>query len=206
MAAGLAVLSLAGPTMAAAGNTRAQAAARAALLGQRDFGPGWTSSPPSRKPAPMTCSAFHPALGGSAPAASAVSRTFDGGQPGPYVSQTAYAFTNAFHARDYWRRVVRRPLLACVAKSLVAGSGNGIQFAVTSKQMLSLPNIGDRSAGYRVAGTETRSGQSVDVYLDMLVVGRGAEISAISLASAEQPADRGLELRLARKIAARERS
>lgn len=205
VAVGLVVLCLAGPTVAAAGETQAQAAARAALLTPRDFGAGWTSTAAAHKPAPMTCSAFHPALGSAQPAAAAVSRTFAGAQPGPYVSQTAYAFTSSARARTYWQRVVRRALLACVAQSL-SGKVSGATFVPTSKQVLGLPKIGDRSAGYRVAGTETASGQTADVYLDMFVVGRGREISAISIASFQQPADRALELRLARRVAARERS
>ncbi len=205
MAIGLVVLCLLGPATATAGESRAQAAARAALLTTHDFGAGWTSTAAGNKPAPMTCSAFHPALGGAQPAASAVSPTFDGGQPGPFVSQTAYAFTSSSRARADWQRVVRRALLACVAQSL-SGTVNGTKFVPTAKQMLGLPKIGDRSAGYRVAGTATGSGQTIDVYLDMLVVGRGAEISAISVTSFEQPADRALELRLARRVAARQRS
>ena len=135
--------------------------------------------------------------------ASAASPTFSQSRGGPFASQTAYVFGSAAQAADYWRRVVTRRLESCVASSLIDGSGNGVTFTVDRKQLLPLPRIGDRDAAYRVVGTATVPDQRVGVYLDMLVVGRGPALSAISFTSFSVPPTRSLELRLARVVARR---
>jgi hypothetical protein len=54
-----------------------------------------------------------------------------------------------------------------------------------------------------VQGTATSSGQTNDVYLDMIVVGRGRLITTISITSFSDPVDSGFERRLARAAAHR---
>jgi hypothetical protein len=78
-----------------------------------------------------------------------------------------------------------------------------VHFSVTGKRLLSLPKLGVPAAGYRVSGEATSQGQSIDVFLDVVVLGSGRTIGAISISSFEQPVARALELRLARTVAER---
>jgi hypothetical protein len=90
-----------------------------------------------------------------------------------------------------------------VAASLRHGSGGGIRFATTHQGQLGLPKLGARRSGYRVAGTATTTAQTINVYLDMVVLARGRTLTAISLSSFSEPVTRSLELGIARRAAAR---
>jgi hypothetical protein len=52
-------------------------------------------------------------------------------------------------------------------------------------------------ARYRVAGNATAGGQTMPVYLDELVLGRAAMITALDVASFDAPPSDGLERHLA---------
>jgi hypothetical protein len=119
------------------------------------------------------------------------------------VSQVAYVYATGAQRATVWNALVRPRLVRCVAASLAAGSGDGVRFMVTGKRLVSLPKLGVAAAGYRVGGTATSQGQSVDVFLDMVVLGSGRTISAISISTFEQPVARALEIRLARAVARR---
>lgn len=179
------------------------ALARRALLGRGDFGKGWSSEPAPRAVPPLTCPRFSPALGGATEVGDAASPTFRGSSNGPFVSQSVYVYATAGQRAAVWRAVVRRPLLRCVAASLAGGSGHGVRFAVTGKRLLSLPRIGVAAAGFRASGTASTQGESIDVFLDVVVLGSGRTITAVSISSFEQPVARALELRLARSVAQR---
>ena len=179
------------------------ALARGALLRRADLGPGWSQASPAGKPAPLTCSQFQPATAGVVETGSASSPTFQQSSSGPFVADSAYVYASAAEERAYWDKVMRPGLLRCVAAALTQGSGSGLRFTVTAKQRLTLPKLPSSAAGYRVSGTASGSGQTIDVYLDMVVLGRGRAISAISLSTFSQPVDRRLELRLARLAANR---
>jgi hypothetical protein len=114
-------------------------------------------------------------------------------------------YVYATHAQEsgVWNVVVRPPLLRCVAQSLSSGGGQGVRFAVTGKQLLNLPKLPVPAAGYQVSGTATSQGQSIDVFLDVLLLGSGRMVSAISISSFAQPVTQRLELRLARTVARR---
>jgi hypothetical protein len=180
------------------------ALARAALLRRADLGRSWSSTPAPRPVPPLTCPRFSPAVRSAIEVGDAASPTFGRSSSGPFVSQAVYVYASAAQRTAVWKAVVRRPLARCVAASLVGGSGNGVRFSVTGKRLLSLPRIGGMAAaGYRASGTATSQGQSIDVFLDMLVLGSGRTITALSIASFEQPVARALELRLARTVAER---
>lgn len=78
-----------------------------------------------------------------------------------------------------------------------------MRFRVTHKQMVGTAEFPAPAARYRVRGTATTSGQNTDVYLDMIVLGRGQTIAVLSLSSVESPVGGRLERRLARKAARR---
>lgn len=178
----------------------ALAAARASLLRRSDLH-GWGAAKGPKKVPPLTCSAFSPSA--IKPLGAAASPTFSDGSSGPFVSETAYAYGSASQEQSFWHQVVSRRLLSCVADSLTAGSTSTVTFHVHRKSLLSLPRIGDRDAGYRIRGTASSTDGSQNVYLDMLVVGNGSRVAAVSFSSFFDPASRSLELRLARLVASR---
>jgi hypothetical protein len=178
----------------------ALAAARAALLRHSDLH-GWGAVAGPKKVPPLTCSAFSPS--GIKALGDAASPTFSDGSNGPFVSETAYVYSSASKEQTFWHRVIGRGLESCVADSLTAGSTSSVTFKVSRKQLLSLPRIGARDAGYRVSGDASSTDGSQTVYLDMLVVGDGSGIAAISFTSFFDPVSRSTELRLARLVASR---
>ncbi len=178
--------------------------ARSLRLRLSDFGSGWSvQSPPPRRVPKLTCPAFDPSVKGVAPTGAAASPTFQAGSSGPFVSQSVYAFAGATQEATFWDRVLRPHLVRCVAQSLVAGSSASVRFRVTGKHPLALPTLAVAARGYRVTGTATTTDQTVNVYLDMIVLGRGRAVTQISFSNFQQPADRALELRLARTMARR---
>jgi hypothetical protein len=177
--------------------------ARHALLRRGDLGRGWTGSAAPNTVPELTCPGFSPRLQGVVESGSAITPTFQGSSSGPFVSQTAYAYATGAEEGTVWRNVARPSLLRCVAASLTQGSGNGVRFTVADKRLLSLPKLAARAAGYRVAGTASTPGQTIDVYLDVLLLGRGETVTEISISSFAQPVARAFELRLARIVARR---
>jgi hypothetical protein len=151
----------------------------------------------------LTCGTFSPDLTGIRVLGSAASSTFAQGSSGPFVGETSYVFGSATEERSFWHRVVVRRLLDCVADSLTAGSSTSVTFTADRKQLLPLPRVGARDAGYEVRGTANSADGSQTVYLDMLVVGRGSAVGAVSFTSFFDPVSRSLELRLARLVAKR---
>jgi hypothetical protein len=179
------------------------ALARHALLRRGDLGRGWSGLPAPTKVPDMTCPGFSPRLQGVVETGSATTPTFRGSSSGPFVSQTAYAYATAAQQGTVWRKVGQPGLLRCVAASLAQGSSNGVHFTVTDKRLVTLPKFAAQAAGYRVTGTASRPGQTIDVYLDVLVLGRGETVAEISISSFEQPVARSFELRLGRIVARR---
>lgn len=203
-----AVVALAAPAVADAAIKRHEtpagdAVARAALLRRGDFGRGWSSAAGPKTVPPLTCQRFNPPVRDATEVGNAASPTFRQSSNGPFVTQNAYVYTTGAQRAAVWQAIVRPRLVRCVAASLTGGSGHGVRFTVTGKRLLSLPKLGVPAAGYRVSGTATSQGQSIDVFLDVVVLGSGRTIGAISISSFEQPVARALELRLARTVAER---
>jgi hypothetical protein len=178
------------------------AAARQELLRRSDMGPGWTSTPSPKTVPGLTCPAFTPALSGVMQTGAAISPTFQATSTGPFASQTAYAYANESEEQTAWREVARPRLLTCVAASLVR-STRGAHFAVTSKRLLPFPDLPVHAIGYRVAGTASVPNQTVNVYLDVVLLGAATTVTEVSVSSFLQPPALALELRLARIVAGR---
>lgn len=191
-----------GATVATHPTPAGMAAARQELLRRSDLGRGWTSMPAPRKVPAMTCPAFSPGLSGVVQTGAATAPTFQATSSGPFASQTAYAYASASEEQTVWREVARKHLLTCIAASLVR-SGGGARFAVKSKRLLPLPSLPVHAIGYRVAGTASVPNQTVNVWLDVLLLGSGTTVTEVSVSSFLEPPARGLELRLARVVAGR---
>jgi hypothetical protein len=178
--------------------------ARAALLRGSDLGRPWSeaSAAPRRVPR-LTCAQFAPALTAVTEIGTAATPTWQQSSAGPFFSQSSYVYARARQRADVWAALARPHLLSCVADALLAGSGNGVHYSVKHKQLLPLPALSASAAGYRVRGTASASGQTIDVYLDVVLLGRGSQVTEISFSTFEQPVARRLELRLARAAASR---
>jgi hypothetical protein len=197
------VTGTAGAAVATHPTAAGKALARAALLRPSDFGRNWTSTAAPTTVPGLTCPGFSPSLSGVVQTGSAISNTFQAGSTGPFASQTAYAYANASEQQTVWREVARPQLLTCVAASLVRSTGGGVHFSVKSKRLLALPSLPVEAMGYRVVGTASVPNQTVNVYLDVVLLGSGEEVTELSFSSFLQPVARALELRLARIVAGR---
>jgi hypothetical protein len=196
-------VSSAGALAATSTLTKADTAlARGALLKRSDLGQGWSSDPAPTHVPPLTCSQYSPSLAGTVLTGDAESPTFSDGRSGPFTSSESYVYKTAAQASTVWRRVVTAKLLRCVAAGLT-GSSHGVKFTVSRKHLLSLPPIATGRRGYRVVGTATSTDQQVGVYLDQLMLERGRMITAITFGTYIVAPSSSLELRLARKLAAR---
>jgi hypothetical protein len=176
--------------------------ARHALLRRLDLGRAWSLQAPAPRRAPkLTCRGFSPRLPGVRAPAAAASATFERGPQGPFVSQTAYVYASAAQQRVVWRRVVTSRLLRCVAAALRAGSGGGTTFTLTSRRVMPLHGVAGTApkvSRYRVGGSASSGGQTLPVYLDELVLGRGAAITTLDVTSFTDPPADSLERRLVR--------
>jgi hypothetical protein len=181
--------------------------ARHALLRRSDLGHAWSLQAPAPRRAPkLTCHGFSPRLVGVSAPGAAASPTFERGPQGPFVSQTAYVYATAAQQRVVWRHVVASRLLRCVAAALRAGSSGGTTFTVTSRKVLpprGLAGPGLKVSRYRVSGSASSGGQTLPVYLDELVLGKGAAITTIDVTSFTDPPDDRVERRLVRLASAR---
>ncbi|HJS94325.1 MAG TPA: hypothetical protein VJ741_08680, partial [Solirubrobacteraceae bacterium] len=168
-----------------------------------DFGRSWTHTPAPKRVPGLTCPAFSPTLAGVVQTGAAISPTFQAGSSGPFASQTAYAYASASEAQTVWREVARRRLERCVAASLVRSTRGGVHFSVRSKRLLALPSLPVHAMGYRVFGTASIPNQTVNVYLDVVLLGGGKTVTELSISSFLAPVARSFELRLARIVAGR---
>jgi hypothetical protein len=187
------------PQRTPAGN----ALARGLLLRRGDFGRGWTSTPAPKRVPGLTCPGFSPALSGVVQTGAAISPTFQAGSTGPFVSQSAYAYASASEEESVWRALARPHLLTCVAASLVRSTRGSVHFSVRSKRVETLPRLPVHAVGYRVTGTASVPNQTVNVYLDVILLGGGTTVTELSVSSFLAPVGRAFELRLARTVAGR---
>ena len=185
-------------------HTRAgMALARHALLDRADLGGGWSAGGVAKAVPELTCPGFNPSLNGVVETGAVNSPTFTQGFGGPLASETAYAYQSAAEGQTVWQKVAQRRLLRCVAASLAHGSADGVKFKVTGMHLLRLPRLPVKAAGYRVAGTATTSNQTIDVFLDAVLLGRDKIVTEISIASFAAPVARAVELRLAKIVSRR---
>jgi hypothetical protein len=179
------------------------AAAVRATLARSDLGAGWTAGKPGPSDASPTCSTA--GLGtGVVETGKAVSPTFSQGTAGPFVSQVVFVYATGPQATQAWQRTAGKTALGCLAQSVTSGSTKATHFTVLHKQTLAAP-LGTRSAAYRVLAEahSTAPAQTIDVYFDLILVGKGNALTLISYADFQQPLARSVEVSVARALARR---
>jgi hypothetical protein len=182
-----------------AGNT----AAHKALLRRADLGAGWFAGATPKKVGTLTCTTAAPPKG-VIETGSAVSPTFQAGATGPFVSQSAYVYSNAAGATKLFAHVSGSTAAKCLAQSFLgADPSNSVTFTVTKQQALRAPKVNGTATAYRVVGRATVSAQRVRVYVDIVLIRRGNAISEVSFASFSVPVAASVEAHIARAAANR---
>ncbi len=86
---------------------------------------------------------------------------------------------------------------------MTSGSTKDIRFTVLHRQNLALPAAGDRSTAYRVVASAHTTGQTIPVYVDLVLVNRGNAVSELSYSGFSTPPGRAVEVRTAHAVAQR---
>ncbi len=174
------------------------------LLTKDDVARSWTSSPAGKTTPTLTCAGFAPSVSGVVETGSAASPAFRGGSSGPFASEVVYVYATEAQARAYWRRVVvGRSVRSCLSNVVEQGSTTEVKFTVVKLAALPLPSLGARRAAYRLTATAATTAQTITAYVDMLLIGDGNGIAALSLSSFSQPVSEQLERALGRAAARR---
>jgi hypothetical protein len=196
-ASAVCLLASAIPAFALAAQVSPSVTARRMLLLRSDLGRGWSVQAPAPRRAPgLRCRGFSPQLAGVRRRAAVASQTFQQTSQGPFLSQSAYLYDTHAQQGVVSRRVFTRRRLVCVAAALARG-GSGASYSVTSRRVAALRRPAGSVLRYRVGGTATGGGQTVPVFLDELVLARGAVITVLEVSSFDAPPTDGLERQLA---------
>jgi hypothetical protein len=180
-----------------------RALARSMLLHVADFGSGWSSTAPPRKVPPLTCPGASSARRRERRIGAAVSPIFGASSTGPFVAQVVYAYASRSARAASWRADVSPQLAHCAATSVNAGGGSGVSLAITGSRRLRFPKLGTELAAYRDRGTASAGGQSLKVFVDVIVIGSRRVITALSLSSLGAPVSAKLERQLVQITATR---
>jgi hypothetical protein len=181
-----------------------QKAAQAAVLTRSDIGtaPGWTRK--AKKPdlsSTTGCANFDPkqsdlVLNGAA--------EVEWSRPGiDFDSEAQVLETPAMVKLDWQRTVLAPQVLPCLRSNFQSHATASEKFVSVTR--LAIPAIGTYSRAYRVLLDYTQKGQTVRLFVDVVLVGRGrTEITLTTTAPlAAGTAVKDAELRLVRLLVAR---
>jgi len=175
-----------------------QARAKKVLLALSDLPHGWKSQPTSpnnESVTPPKCANVN--LSDLTETAD-TERQFGQGSTGiPVVDSAVGMLKTRGQADALWQRVPNERVLSCSARS---GAGLPKGSHVSFKK-LTLPRIGDRSAGWRF--TITTNTFPSEVSADIVFANKGRTFSVLTLADLGSSIDATLERRLTRVMAAR---
>jgi hypothetical protein len=174
-----------------------QARAKAMLVRASDV-PGFQKLPTSRGDTHLTCQALDE---------SDLTVTGDAEAPRwalsvASVTSSSTVYATQADAATSWRRGTSVAGTRCLRDEL------GRQFAtrgvrVASLRRLSFPALAQRSAAYRLTLQGTAQGQTIKVFVDVVVLLHGRAVAGLVMGSALVQPDRPAEVTLARTIATR---
>jgi hypothetical protein len=176
-------------------------AARASLLKVADFGSGWTGKASPQTGLVLSCSGHSVSGAGIVETGAAAAPTISSKVPGTFVSQSTSVYATAAEANTYWRRGVTPGLVTCAAQTLEALRSRGIKVTITSQGSRLLTSALAHKAAYRVVATVGPN--KLTYYLDVVVLGSGKTITALTITSIETPTSAKAENALAAIIASR---
>lgn len=177
-----------------------QARARAMLLQQSDFAPGFKRDPSSNEPDPhIDCP----------PAVSEADLTLTGDVDGPMfargvvsVQSVAQIYESVAEASASWRRGTSAAGVDC-ARDLLRREFAKEQVQLVSLRKVAFPRVGHRTVAYRVVLSAKQGKLTFRFYLDLVVVMHSRAQAQVIAGSAFQPFPRAEAVRLARIVADR---
>jgi len=175
--------------------------ARASVLAVKDLGKGWTGQASPQSGVTFSCPGFRPSGAGVVETGAAASPTFSYSQTGPFVLQKASVYATDGQASTYWRRAVTPKLLTCAVQTLQAVSARGVKVKIMKQTTYPLKTGITHTLAFRVAGSLTSNGNTVTNYLDVIVLGSGRTITAITISSFRSAPPKDFELILAHEVA-----
>jgi len=189
-------------------NARDRSAARAAVLQKADLWAGtWQGGwkTPDRSPAP-TCANFNPKLSDLVVTGDAETDFTQGGGAVDVDTQTSVLQTAHMVQLDWQREVVAPGGLACAQQALAKMLG--AKAHVVSANDLAFAHVAQYTHAYRIVFSITASGQSVRIFYDAILIGRGRTEIVLSIGGPDglQQTIGAQELHLARLLVARIRA
>jgi hypothetical protein len=190
----------AGPAvrLTAAGNT----AARDSLLTAASVGgKGWKASAPVSGGLDLSCPGWNPSGKGVVETGGAALPSLSSG--GVIIGQMSSVYASAAQANTLWKRAVQPGLLTCVRQTLEAVSlvpTEKISVKILAQGPLSLTKVGPDTAGYRVVAELISTHQKVKTYFDVILLGRQATLSEITISSFVDPVPAKVEYAFAKIV------
>ena len=173
-------------------------AAGASLLVLKDLGKGWTAVPAVKQEgAALTCAGHSPSAKGIVETGAASSPAFSATQAGPFVQQNTSVYRSAAEANTWWRRTVTPSFVTCAEGTFAALRARGVKVSLVSRGTLSIATALPHTAGYRVVATA--NGRKL--YFDLILLGSGRTITAVTISSFLQSVPARYEQALATVIA-----
>ena len=183
----------------AAGN----AAAKAITLKRSDLPAGWKKTKGGGGgSSSVTCPSFDPDQSDLTTVGHA-DTAFEDAQGLGNVASIVGIFSTPAQGRTSWTRIVKPPLLGCMASFLEGSAANGTTIKVVSKGPLRLAVPGKRHAAYRIVANVTSGNQRAKVYLDLILQGAGPANSVMIVTSVLAAPSAAVEAKIARAVARR---
>jgi hypothetical protein len=175
-------------------------AARATLLTRTDVGKGWTAAAPtSQQGVALTCPGHSPRGTGVVEVGAASSPAFSPAPTGPFVQQNTSVYASAAQAGAWWRRAVTPSLARCASETFAALGARGVKVGGVRSGKLEVSTVLPHTATYRI--NATANGKKL--YFDLIVLGSGNTITAVTITSFVQPVSAKYESALAALIVRR---
>jgi hypothetical protein len=181
--------------------TAGDARARASLLTAASLGKGWTASKPVGGGLQLSCAGWKPSGGGIVETGGASLPSLS--QSGVIIGQMTSVYASARQADTLWERAVKPGLLRCVRESLERVSSvpnEKITVKLLSQGPLAITKVGPYTAAYRVVADLTSSRRKLKTYFDVILVGRAATLSEITVSSFVDPVPAEVEYAFAKIV------
>jgi len=177
------------------------ALAQTTLVKVADFGKGWTGKASRQQGVGLGCAGFNPSGKGIVETGAASSATISYGSTGPFITQSTSVYRTPAQANTYWQRAVTPRLITCVSGVLKGLSKRGITVTITSQGKLPFSGTLEHTTAYRAVATVGKN--KLTYYIDVILLGQGREITALTINSIEAPVPAKFENALAAIIAKR---
>jgi hypothetical protein len=180
-----------------------QAKAKSIVLKPADVGAGWKRRTISNNGNDdLNCPGFDPDLSDLVETGEATSPLFYR-TDGSSLFSGATVYPNERTAVTAWSRVVKPALVKCLAAKLERESTPLVTLKTIRSGSLAFPHVAPRTAAFRLGVEVSGPGVKVNVYSDLVAIGRGRVEADFIFSSVRNPFPAAFEQRLARRVAAR---